>query len=153
MDTAAEKAYLPERRIQKGAALLTEEGFDYGSKGLTLKQLQRFRGIMTGWASAVRGLATELRAADKFLGGLDGGAYVKPKIRGEGSEAWEREKAWEDLWELFEVCRWLSSRSEMWDTMFAANMKDMLPPMERISLPGEWEGAVFVSSDATPSVK
>ena len=69
MDTVTEKVHLPERRIQKGAALLAEADFDYGASTLTLKQLQRFRGIMTGWTAVLRGLNNELKAADKFLQG------------------------------------------------------------------------------------
>lgn len=152
MDSVEERAYLPERRIQKGAQLVAEREFDYGSKEVTLKQLQRFRGIMTGWASVIRGLQNELRAADKFLGGPDGGAKARPTLRGDGSQVWEEEHAWHDLWELFEACRWLSARSEMWAKIFSAGLKDLLPPMERVTLPGEWERVTAVSSDATPTM-
>ena len=151
MDSEEERAYLPERRIQKGAQLLAEKEFDYGSKEATVKQLQRFRGIMTGWASVVRGLQNELRAADKFLGGHEGSAKATPTMRGDGSRQWEEEHAWQDLWELFEACRWLSARSEMWSKIFSAGLRELLPPMERITLPGEWEKVTAVSSDATPT--
>ena len=151
MDSVEERAYLPERRIQKGAQLLAEKEFDYGSKEATLKHLQRFRGIMTGWASVVRGLQNELRAADKFLGGCDGGEKVRPTLKGDGSREWEEEHAWHDLWELFEACRWLSARSEMWPCIFSAGLKELLPPMERVTLPGEWDRVTAVSSDATPT--
>ena len=57
MSTEDETASLPERRIQKGAVLLADSCFDYGSKDVTLKQLQQFRGILTGWASIVKGLS------------------------------------------------------------------------------------------------
>eukprot|EP00435_Cladocopium_sp_Y103_P076123 s50_g77.t1 len=103
MDTQAETAMLPERRIQKGAALVSDVNFDHGMKTLRLKDLQRFRGILTGWASILKGLDTELKAADVFLGGLDGEAKIRPKVRGEGTRQWEESRAWEDLWELFEV--------------------------------------------------
>eukprot|EP00435_Cladocopium_sp_Y103_P076192 s59_g80.t1 len=152
MQTDTEKALLPERRIQKGAELMTDIGFDHGEKSLTLKQLQQFRGIMTGWAAVIRGLANELKAADKFLSGRDGGAPIRVKFRGDGSQQWEERTAWEDLWELFEVCRWLSARSELWDEVFTTSMRRMLKPMDRLALPGEWDDVVFVSSDATPTV-
>ena len=83
MDTEEEKAFLPEKRIQKGAVLLSGAEFDFRATHLTLKQLQQFRGILTGWASVVQGLANELKAADKFLGGLDGNKPVRPKLKGE----------------------------------------------------------------------
>ena len=149
METDTMKAFLPERRIQKGAALLQKPVFDYGEMRVTLKELQQFRGIMTGWAAIIPSLGNELGACDKFLGGLDGGAVVQPKIRGEGDRAAELQWSWEDLWELFEVCRWLSARSESWDATFSTSLKAMLPPLERVGLPGEWKGSVFVSSDAT----
>eukprot|EP00435_Cladocopium_sp_Y103_P045096 s974_g12.t2 len=152
MQTDTEKALLPERRIQKGAELMTDFGFDHGEKSLTLKQLQQFRGIMTGWAAVIRGLANELKAADKFLSGRDGGAPIRLRFRGDGSQQWEERTAWEDLWELFEVCRWLSARSELWDEVFTTSMRRMLKPMDRLALPGEWDEVVFVSSDATPTV-
>jgi hypothetical protein len=114
--------------------------------------MQQFRGILTGWAAIVPGLGSELKAADKFLRGHDGKAFVQVNIKGDGSEEWEVEKAWNDLWELFEVCRWLSSRTSQWDLLFSTSLKEMLPPMERLSLPGQWEEAVFISSDATTSV-
>ncbi len=151
MDSEEERAYLPERRIQKGAQLMAEKEFDYGSKEATLKQLQRFRGIMTGWASVLRGLQNELRAADKFLGGCDGSAKARPTLKGDGSREWEEEHAWQDLWELFEACRCLSARSEMWSKIFSAGLKELLPPMERVTLPGEWDRVTAVSSDATPT--
>ena len=151
METDTEKAALPERRVQKGAVLLSDAGFDYGCKDLTLKQLQQYRGIMTGWASIIPSLATELKAADKFLAGKDGSAPISINIKGDGSRRWEEEKAWEDLWELFEACRWLSARTDQWDLLFSTTLKEMLPPTERLSLPGEWKDVVYVSSDATPT--
>eukprot|EP00435_Cladocopium_sp_Y103_P012460 s1027_g3.t1 len=152
MQTDTEKALLPERRIQKGAELLSDSGFDHGEKSLTLKQLQQFRGIMTGWSAVIQGLANELKAADKFLAGRDGGAAIRLSFRGDGSRGWEEKTAWDDLWELFEVCRWLSARSELWDEIFTTSMRRMLPPLDRLALPGEWDEVVFVSSDATPTV-
>ena len=151
MCTEDETATLPERRIQKGAVLLADSCFDYGSKEVTLKQLQQFRGILTGWAAIVKGLVNELKAADKFLAGRDGHQKVNPRLRGEGSQAWEADRAWEDLWELFEVCRWLSARTDRWES-FATGLRSMLPTMERLSLPGEWEKVIWVSSDATPTM-
>ena len=151
MCTEGETATLPERRIQKGAVLLADSCFDYGSKEVTLKQLQQFRGILTGWAAIVKGLVNELKAADKFLAGRDGHQKVNPRLRGEGSQAWEADRAWEDLWELFEVCRWLSVRTDRWES-FATGLRSMLPTMERLSLPGEWEKVIWVSSDATPTM-
>jgi len=147
MDTQAEKAYLPERRIQKGAALVAGNEFDYGEMKVTLKQMQQFRGIMTGWSSVVQGLKNELKAADRFLGGKDGRMVVAPKLREDGTVAWETQEAWQQLWELFEVCRWLSGRSDL----FGTSLREMLAPMERLSLPGEWSKVVMVSSDATPT--
>eukprot|EP00435_Cladocopium_sp_Y103_P028921 s3298_g7.t1 len=132
MDTEEEKAFLPEKRIQKGAVLMSGPEFDFGNQTLTLRQLQQFRGILTGWAAVVRGLENELKAADHFLGGLDGQAVIKPRLRGEGSPEWETARRWEDLWELFEVCRWLSAQTDRWE--------------------GEWEAAAWVSSDATPTM-
>ena len=149
METDTMKAFLPEKRIQKGAALLQRPAFDHGEMTVTLKELQQFRGIMTGWAAIIPSLQNELGACDKFLGGLDGGAVAQPKLRGEGKRLAELQWSWEDLWELFEVCRWLSARSETWDATFSTSLKSMLPPLERVGLPGEWEGSVFVSSDAT----
>ena len=151
METDTEKAMLPERRVQKGAVLLAEPAFDYGEKTLSLKQLQQFRGILTGWASIIPGLVNELKAADKFLGGTDGGALIRPSLKGEGSKEWETATSWEDLWELFEVCRWLSARTDQWDLLFSTTLRRMLPPVEQLALPGEWEEAIFVSSDATTS--
>ena len=147
MHTQAEKAFLPEKRIQKGAALVAANEFDYGEKAVTLKQMQQFRGIMTGWSSVIQGLKNELRAADRFLGGKDGRMVVAPKLHQDGSESWEVDVAWQELWELFEVCRWLSGRSDV----FGTSLKEMLAPMERLSLPGEWKKVVVVSSDATPT--
>lgn len=151
MDTESETAALPERRIQKGALLLAEPGFDFGDQTATLKQLQQYRGIVTGWASVVHGLENELKAADKFLAGTDGHKPIQPKLRGEGSPQWETQVAWTDLWELFETCRWLSARTDRWES-FTTGLKTMLPVMERLSLPGEWEKVIWVSSDATPTM-
>eukprot|EP00435_Cladocopium_sp_Y103_P058511 s1062_g20.t1 len=152
LETHTEKAMLPERRIQKGAVLLSGEVFDFGRQDITLKEMQQFRGILTGWAAIIPGLTNELKAADKFLRGTDGRAKVSVNVKGDGSESWETETAWKDLWELFEVCRWLSSRTSQWDLLFSTSLKEMLPPLERLSLPGELSEAIFVSSDATTSV-
>ena len=151
METDTEKAMLPERRVTKGAVLLAETCFDFGRQSITLKQMQQFRGIMTGWASIVQGLSNELKAADKFLRGWDGTAVVEVNLKGDGTPEWERQKAWEDLWELFEVCRWLSARTDQWDLLFSTTLRRMLPPLERLALPQEWSEVVFVSSDATPT--
>ena len=131
LETDTEKAMLPERRIQKGAVLLSGEVFDYGRKDITLKQMQQFRGILTGWSAIVPGLVNELKAADKFLRGTDGQARVQVNLKGDGTAEWETETAWTDVWELFEVCRWLSARTAQWDLLFATTLREMLPPMER----------------------
>ncbi|CAE6959396.1 unnamed protein product [Symbiodinium sp. CCMP2592] len=150
MDTATEEIHLPERRILKGAHLLSDGAFEYGCKDLTVRAVQRFRGLATGWTVIVRGLKNELKAADRFLGGGgDGGAKVCPKLAVPG-DAEECEQAWRDLWELFEESRWLCARPETWPTKFGASMRELLPIRERLALPGEWDaGTVFVSSDAT----
>ena len=101
---------LPEARILKGAYLLAQSCFNYGEKDLPLKELQRFRGIANGWSIVVSGLKNELRSADVFLGGIDGGAAVQPKLvqqEGSRARAEEERQSWEALWELFEDCRWL----------------------------------------------
>ena len=51
MDTTTEEVQLPNRRVLKGAELLADGCFDYGCKDLTLRAVQRFRGITTGWSS------------------------------------------------------------------------------------------------------
>ena len=156
IDADLEKMSLPEARILKGAYLLAQTHFNYGNKSLPLKELQRFRGIANGWSAVIAGLRNELRAADLFLGGVDGGAAVQPRLwQPEGSESRkiEEENAWESLWELFEDCRWLCSRSETWAVKFGGDIRELLPPMERLALPGQQgAGPVFVSSDATPDV-
>ena len=151
MNAETEQAILPERRILKGAQLLADPKFDHGRKDLTLKELQQFRGIMTGWSAVVRGLTNELRAGDRFLGGVDGKARIKLGHQESFSKS-QIDIAWEDLWELFEVCRWMSARSEAWAEMFGVSLKEMLPPLEKVGLPGEWEKVVFVSSDATTTM-
>ena len=150
MDTATEEIHLPERRILKGANLMCEAAFEYGSKDLTVRTLQRFRGITTGWTVIVRGLKNELKAADRFLGTeSEGGARIRPKLA-VYDDAEEEDNAWRDLWELFEEVRWLCTRPETWPTKFGAGMRELLPPRERLALAGEWDaGTVFVSSDAT----
>ena len=108
-----EKASLPSRRIEKGAHLLAHPAFDFDCRALTLRQLQQFRGIATGWAVVVRGLKNELKAADIFLTCGDGALPVRPRVLGYVDEDAAAIRAWEDLWSLFEVCRWLCARPEM----------------------------------------
>ena len=156
INAETERMSLPEARILKGAYLLAQPCFNYGHKDLPLKELQRFRGIATGWSTVVAGLKNELKSADVFLGGMDGRAAVRPRlVREDGSEAANQEElqAWEALWELFEDCRWLCSRSETWAEKFGGDIRELLPPLERLALPGQQGGGpVFVSSDATPDV-
>ena len=152
METDGMKAYLPEKRIQKGASLLAGVDFDFGNQDIKLKPLQQFRGIMTGWAAVVKGLGNELAACDRFLGGKEMGGVLQPKLSGNQTVEVQKDQAWNDLWELFEVCRWLSARSEAWDELFCTGLKGMLAPLERVGLPGEWAGTNFISSDATPTM-
>ena len=151
IDAQTERMSLPEARVAKGAHLLHASDFSYGEKTLTLKDLQRFRGVATGWSVIVRGLRNELKAADVFLGGIDGGALIQPGAK--VTTAKDEEAAWEDLWALFEDCRWLCARSETWADKFGGDIRELLEPFERLALPGQLqEGAVFVSSDATLEV-
>ena len=151
IDAKQEKMSLPESRILKGAYLLNSALFNYGEKQLTLKDLQRFRGIATGWSVIVKGLKNELKAADLFLGGVDGGAPIRPSSS--LSTKQKEELAWEDLWALFEDCRWLCARSETWSEKFGGDIRELLPAMERLAIPGQMKlAAVFVSSDATLDV-
>ena len=150
VETETEEVHLPERRVLKGALLLAEPCFEYGCKDLTLRMVQRFRGVATGWVVTVKGLKNELKAADRFLGTeRDAGAKVHPKVQSV-ADTQEAEDAWIDLWELFESSRWLCSRPETWPQKFGAGLKELLPVRERLALRGEWDaGTVFVSSDAT----
>ena len=147
MNTETNQVALPERRILKGAHLL-----DAGNKGLCLRQLQQFRGIATGWAVVVKGLKNELKAADIFLTSGDGALPVRPRERGYRDEQKARKDAWEDLWELFEVCRWLCARSETWGRSFGSTLEELLDAKERLALPQGPQHAVFVSADATKRV-
>ena len=153
MDTVTEEIHLPERRILKGANLLADPQFDYGNKDIAVRAIQRFQGITTGWTAIVNGLRNELKAADRFLClERDGGARARPKVSNE-DDAEEVDRAWQDLWELFEATRWLCARPETWPSTFGGGMHELLPVRERLALPGEWQnGAVFVSSDATKLV-
>ena len=153
MQTTTEEVHLPERRVLKGACLLADPCFDYGCKDITLRAVQRFRGVATGWAVVVKGLRNELKAADVFLGTQgDGGTKVRPKVDDLVDED-AIEAAWRDLWELFEEARRLCARPETWPQKFGAGMRELLPVRERLALPGEWaDGTVFVSSDATRKV-
>ena len=153
MDTITEEIHLPERRILKGANLLADSQFDYGNKDITVRAIQKFRGITTGWTAIVNGLRNELKAADRFLCmERDGSARARPKVDNE-EDAEEVERAWQDLWELFEATRWLCARPETWPSTFGGGMRELLPVRERLALPGEWQnGAVFVSSDATKTM-
>ena len=153
MNAATCRMSLPLARILKGAHLLKEDNFSYGMKTLTLKELQRFRGVATGWAVIIPNLKNELKAADRFLGGIDGGSKVSPSLSGKGDPEKEAEEAWEDLWALFEECRWLCAHPETWDTKFGGDLSELLRPLERLALPGALqEQAVFVTSDATLTV-
>lgn len=152
MNTRTEQASLPSRRIEKGAYLLAEPSFDEGQRSLTLRQLQQFRGITTGWAVVVKGLKHELKAADVFLTSGDGALPVRPRDLGYHNEGDAEQRAWEDLWSLFEVCRWLCARPEIWESQFCSTLRDLLDPKERLGLPDGHRQAVFVSADATPTV-
>ena len=152
INTKEDRASLPSRRIEKGAHLLAHPAFDFDSKVLTLRQLQQFRGIATGWAVVVRGLKNELKAADVFLTCGDGSMPVTPRVLNYTDEKPTGDRAWDDLWALFEVCRWLCARPEMWEAQFGATLDELLEPRERLCLPGGHRHAVFVSADATPSM-
>ena len=150
INTSTEKMSLPEARVLKGVHLLAEPQFNFGERSVTLRDLQRLRGIATGWSTIVKGLKNELKAIDRFLGGVDGGAVAGPSGCQSDEEA---ETAWQDLWAVFEDCRWLCSRSETWSEKFGGDIREALSPMERLALPGgQFSSAVFVSSDATPTV-
>ena len=151
INTRTEHASLPGRRIEKGAHLLAHPAFDAESKCLTLRQLQQFRGIATGWAVVVKGLKNELKAADVFLTCGDGSLPIRPRTLGYQNEEQAAIKAWDDLWSLFEVCRWLCARPEMWEAQFGATLNELLEPRERLGMPGGHHHAVFVSADATPT--
>ena len=73
-----------------------------GAKDITVRDIQRFRGIATGWTVVVKGLKkNELKAADRFLGlEADGGAKARPKSC---FQAEDEDQAWRDLRELCEA--------------------------------------------------
>ena len=100
----------------------------------------------------MRGLKNELKAADVFLTCGDGSMPVTPRVLNYTDEKPTGDRAWDDLWALFEVCRWLCARPEMWEAQFGATLDELLEPRERLCLPGGHRHAVFVSADATPSM-
>ena len=120
IETKFKEVHLPERRITREAALLAEGA---GAKDITVRDIQRFRGIATGWTVVVKGLKkNELKAADRFLGlEADGGAKARPKSC---FQAEDEDQAWRDLWELFEERRWLCARPETWPSKFCAGTRE-----------------------------
>ncbi len=78
MDAEESESGLPERRILKGAYLMSNECYDMGNKELTLLQVQRARGTGQSWAIVVPGILPELRALDLFLGPTSG-PWVEPR--------------------------------------------------------------------------
>ena len=153
METGAELAHLPERRIMKGSVLLSDPCFDYGRKEISVRTTQRFRGIATGWAVIAPGLRNEPKAADRFIGpNLDGSSKAALKALNPRCDE-EVDEAWRDLWDLFEAVRWLCARPATWSSKFGAGLRELLPVRERLALPGEWHrGVVFASSDATKTI-
>ncbi|CAE7256585.1 unnamed protein product [Symbiodinium microadriaticum] len=80
MGTATEEIHLPERRILKGANLLSEGAFEYGNKDITVRTVQRFRGITTGWTVIVRGLKNELKVTIGAIDWTNGTVMRMPAI-------------------------------------------------------------------------
>ena len=66
IDAEENEAGLPDRRILKGAYLLTSPVYDPGCKSLTLRDVQRARGTGTGWTTVVPGLRNELTKLPMF---------------------------------------------------------------------------------------
>ena len=90
-----------------------------------------------------------------FLGSVEPNGPVQPRtVSGVSEEEKEKKEhqAWTDLWDLFETLRWLCARSETWSTKFGGRLCDLLAPRERLACPGQWEEAVFVTTDATPQM-
>eukprot|EP00435_Cladocopium_sp_Y103_P033871 s4663_g8.t1 len=144
LDAQQERMSLPEARISKGAYLLQSSDFGYGEKTLTLKDLQRFRGIATGWAVIVKGLKNELKAADRFLGGVDGGSIVAASKVGPLGEAVER--AWEDLYGL-------CLRIVAGYVLAAIDWTNGLACREELSLLRPWVERALVEEDLGPDEK
>ena len=97
------------------------------------------------------GLANELRAADRMMGGNDGRSRATPSARRDAKgnkvelDGKEVERAWDDFFELITLLRWLTARPRSWKV----ELQEMLPVRERLMLPGELDLVVRVSSDAT----
>ena len=92
---------------------------------------------------AVPYVGPELQIMDHFLTPVPG-PWAVPTGTPE-----EQEEKWWELWGAFEFFRLLSARPELWSARFTAGLQDMLAPRERLSLPGQAERVVWVTSDAT----
>lgn len=117
---------------------MAESGFNYGSKNLTLKELQRFGDVATGWSVVILDLKNELKTIDIFIVGIDGGIAIDSNLKNEfrTDEAnKEEEQTWHDLWSFFEHCWWLYARLETWNMKFGGYIWELLLSLDRLSFP------------------
>ena len=102
----------------------------------------QLRGNAEYWGIVCPSFAPELAVMSRMLSAPEG-------VTEETRET-QHEQTWRDWEEMIELCRLIVARPQLWDTQFCNSVDGVLPPLERLSLPGAAERVVWVGGDATP---
>jgi len=146
-DTTLPNMRIPEGWILKGAHPFADPTYDMGNSSILRLDLQRVRGPAQLWSPVHSSLKTDLKAIDNFFGppSFQGRVQCRPSV--------SEQEAWEDTWDRLAFLRLLCARPETGGTRRLALLESLLDPREKIALPGEAAGAVWITSDATPDVR
>eukprot|EP00971_Amphidinium_carterae_P119519 2367728-Amphidinium_carterae.1 len=144
MNTKQNSIRVPEKRLLKGAYLLTSPCFEVGNKRIALRDMQRLRGTAQSWLPAVPSLQLELGVLDCFMHYVDE-HWVRPNCTPGAEEHW-----WNELWRTLEAMKLLLTQPETWAGHFRSMLENMVDIGERLALPHMRSRVVHVSSDATP---
>lgn len=129
---------LPRAKLLKAELLLQESVYDFGSKVVTLHDLQVLRGNGTYWSVVFPQVASELGVVDILLSLLNSESHhVVP------------EGVWLQFWESMEALRMLVSVPELWESQWVSPLHQVLRPQELVSLPQYKDRVRWVATDAT----
>lgn len=147
VDTRARSITLPPAELEKMSHVLHDPGLDPGAEFVEVEMLQILRGNMQYWLVVNPSLRAEVGAIGRAL------AFVKPAIpylvlKGDPEEA---AAVLTELWDTVELARLMAEVPELWTSHFTSSFPTVLPPRERLGMPGEAERVVWLGSDATPT--
>jgi hypothetical protein len=148
IDTVQGTLGMSSVRLARAARYLAEPTWRWGSKNVTVHDMQRLFGSVRWYAQVCRPMANALSDIRRMLSTDDPtGRWVSPR----GSPE-HKNWCWAQFWDSCELLRVALKDEELWRAPYISTFVGAIPPEYRLCFPDQLAQVVVLGGDAMPSM-